>query len=81
MLGFGAWQDSRVVPGMLQPVVQFGLVFLPPKRGVTLYWPPDQTSGVPPVIQDNALLKRLPSSGDRDDVVLVELSRSTFGPV
>ena len=66
---------------MLQSAVEFRLVFLPPERGVTLDRPPDQTSGVPPVIQHNALLKWLSSSGHRDDVVLVEVSRITFGPV
>src|ERR1043166_6299352 len=66
---------------MSQPVLEFLLVFLPPVGRVALDRAPDQTSGVPPIIQHNALLKRLPASGDRDDVVLVEISRITFGPV
>jgi len=81
MLRFGARYDSRVVTGMLQSAVEFRLVFLPPERGITLDRPPDQTSAVPPVIQDNALVKGLPPGGDRDDVVLVEFSRGTFGPM
>ena len=80
-LRFRARYDPRVVPGMLQPVVDFRPVFLPSIRGVTLNRAPNQTSGMPPVIEHNALLERLASSGDRDDVVLVKISRARFGPV
>jgi hypothetical protein len=66
---------------MLQSAIEFRLIFLPPERGIIPYRSPDQTSGVSPVIQHNALLKGLPSGGDRDDVMLIELSRITFGPV
>ena len=69
------------MPGMLQSVVGFCLVFLPSIRGVTLDRAPNQTSGMPPVIEHDALLERLASSGDRYDVVLVKISRITFGPV
>ena len=49
--------------------------------GVAIERPPEQVSRPPPVIEHDALRKRLASGGDCDDIMLGVGSRIGFGPV
>src|SRR5450432_3620459 len=64
-----------------QSAERFGFVFLPLIVGITGNRPPNETPSVTPVVEQNALLKRLTPGRDHDDIVLARRSLKGFRPM
>src|SRR5436190_8265154 len=77
----GLKRIATVAKGSGQSSSEFRFVFPPPIFGISGHLPPDKAAPVTPVVEQDALLKRLPHRCHHDDVVFARRSLIRFRPM